>query len=198
MELDRSVVRSPRPHDFISIDNGRNASFDLCGVPQKIGMQPAESASGDLTLQSRLCAGLRQIRLFAARLRYPQELEGPLFKWVRDRQAPALGYEASATGAGQYLRRCQPADPAGCKVPTLEMFTFNDFLVDAADIRNLQQMYLASPHIVTCTTRMGTHVIRWTGWRCSCWIGPVACDFLESAMKELAAARDTSSDMTKM
>jgi len=175
-----------------------NASFDLCGVPQKVGMQPEESASDDFTLLPRIYAGLSQIRSFAARLRDPQELEGPLFQWVRDRQAPALGFEASAAGVGQYLRRCQPADPSGCKVPTLEILTFNDFLVDASDIRNLQQMYLASPHIVTCTTRMGTHVVRWTGWRCSCWISPVACDFLESAMRELAEARDTSSNMAQM
>lgn len=132
---------------------------DECGVPAKFeSAVPAESAS--------------------------PEGEGDLLRFVRERLAPAHGFEASVAGATQYLRSCQFADPAGCQTPTLEILTFNDLLTSVSMTRNTKMLHVASPHIVTCTTRQGTHIVRWNGIRGRCWISQVGCEFLESALKK--------------
>lgn len=114
--------------------------------------------------------------------------EGVAHKWLREWMAPAHGFESSSSGVAQYLRTCQPNDPAGCKIPALEILSFNDLLSDPASVQIQQKYHLASPHIVTCVTQLGTHVIRWNGLKGRCWLSQVSCEFLESALKEQGAA----------
>jgi len=114
----------------------------------------------------------------------PQDdiLHGGTMHIVREYLAPAHGFSASKCGASNYLRYCQPADPAGCCVPVLEMISHNDVLIDNHGVEKIKRLYLASPHIITCVTRWGTHVIRWQGWQFDCWISKAACEFLEAAL----------------
>jgi len=121
---------------------------------------------------------------FSVKPGHQEEPEGVAHKWLREWLAPAHGFESSNSGVAQYLRKCQPADPAGCKVPTLEILSFNDLLCEPSVIQIQQKFHLASKHIVTCVTQSGTHVIRWNGLTGNCWISQVSCEFLEAALKE--------------
>lgn len=112
---------------------------------------------------------------------------GKMFSFIRDRQAPAYGYQATDEGAGQYLASCNSGSPAACAIPTLELLSFNDFLIDPESISEGQKAYLKSPHVITCVSRNGTHAIRWSGLRGRCWISQVGCEFAESALRRRAA-----------
>lgn len=158
-----------------------DSTCDMCGVPAKTATMVDDSraeANAPASTISNLVS-----KVFRASPQKSRPAEGPCIKFVRQRLAPFHGFEASAAGASHYMRSCQPADPVGCNIPTLEMITFNDLLTEASEIQKLQKLYLASPHIVTCTTRLGTHIVRWSGIRGSCWISQVGCEFLESALR---------------
>jgi len=115
-------------------------------------------------------------------------LSGGLMEFVRDYQAPAHGFEHSKAGASEYMRRCQPAPASGCAVPTLELMTINDSLITPEMCERLQDFHKASPHIVTATTVEGTHMIRWEGFRPTCWIARSSAEFLEAALQRKASA----------
>lgn len=154
-------------------------TFDACGAPDaRLTEEPPPKGSFYTRMMSRIAGA------FATQLR--QQPEGKIFKFIRDRQAPAYGFEATTDGAKKYMQSCNAADPAGCAIPTLHLVSFNDFLIDFKVAKGLQKLYQASPNIVTCSTRMGTHVIRWNGLRGSCWISAVSCEFIESALKQQA------------
>jgi len=67
-------------------------------------------------------------------------------------------------------------------VPVLEMFSYNDILIDIKGVDDLRRLHQASPYIVTCATFWGTHIIRWQGWKLDCWLSKAACEFLEAAL----------------
>jgi len=96
--------------------------------------------------------------------------------------APLNGYGACDEGAERYLRDCNAGPTSGCRRPLLEMCTFNDTLVDIEAVRKLQGLYLESPHVITCATRGGTHVIRWEGVWATCWLSRASYEFLEAAL----------------
>jgi len=108
----------------------------------------------------------------------PDLLLTSMSQFSRSRMAPAHGFGNGSS----YLRHVQPADPAGCRVPMLELSTFNDLLVDVPDIASLMQLHTASPHVINCSTHWGTHIVRWEGWRPQCWIATVAFEFIEAAL----------------
>lgn len=114
-------------------------------------------------------------------------LPGGMFEFMRDRMAPAHGYERSAAGARQYMRACQPAGSSKCAVPVLELVTLKDTLMTPDTVRRLHRTYEASPHLVTVMTREGTHMVRWEGWRATCWLCRASVEFLESALQQVAA-----------
>mmetsp|Transcript_126925 Transcript_126925/g.237307 ORF Transcript_126925/g.237307 Transcript_126925/m.237307 type:complete len:500 (-) Transcript_126925:65-1564(-) len=112
----------------------------------------------------------------------PPTLRGGMVEVVRDLMGPAHGFKPTQQGARQYMRKCQPADPAGVSIPSLELFSFNDTLIDVPMVRDLLQLYRASPHIITCGTRGGSHIVRWEGLYAQCWIARVGYDFLEATL----------------
>jgi len=160
-------------------------TFDVCGAPvAKVAEEP--KASFSMRVMSRIAGA------FAMQPRkLQQQHEGEVFKFIRDRQAPAYGFEATNEGAMKYMQSCKAADPAGCAIPSLHLVSFNDFLIDFEVAKCLQKLYQASLNIVTCSTRMGTHVIRWNGLRGSCWISAVSCEFIESALQQQAGQNET-------
>lgn len=108
---------------------------------------------------------------------------------------PVHGYEPTFEDGYDYLRGCTPAPASGCQRPLLEMNTFNDTLIDVPVVREIGDWHLQSPHVVTCSTRQGTHAIRWEGWRARCWMSRASCEFLEAALKEQGrAGRDSKRD----
>merc|ERR1711920_498361 len=102
--------------------------------------------------------------------------------FVKRNMAPAFGFDSTEDGAAHYLQSCTPADPAGCAIPTLELFTYNDGLIAPSAISELRQLYVASPHIVTAVTHGGTHMIRWQGWRLECWLSRASHEFLDASL----------------
>lgn len=112
----------------------------------------------------------------------PPTLRGGLVEMVRDLMAPAHGFKPTQQSTRQYLRTCQPGDPAGCSIPSLELFTFNDTLIDVPMVRDLLKLYHASPNIITCGTRGGTHIARWEGLYAQCWLSRVGYEFLEASL----------------
>lgn len=97
---------------------------------------------------------------------------------------PAHGYEPTFEGGVDYFCSCTPAPASLCQRPLLELNTFNDTLIDVPVVREIGDWHLQSPHVVTCSTRQGTHAIRWEGWRARCWMSRVSCEFLEAALQE--------------
>lgn len=167
-------------------------TLDLCGVPEKYGeagtAQETSASVGKKAADGYMASLFLSLAkdLLASLVAKPTEEEGDISEFLRNRLAPAHGFEASPEGVSSYLRSCQPADPVGLRVPTLELVTFNDMLIDPPSVRSLQNMYLASPHIITCATRGGTHAVRWNGCQASCWISQTGCDFFEAVLQARA------------
>jgi predicted alpha/beta-fold hydrolase len=162
------------------------SSLNVCGVPQPGASKAPEFQKAASNGSKGKLRMIWELLTKTLATKQAQEPEGELWQYLRDHHAPALGFEASNFGLSKYLRSCMTADPAGCKVPTLELLSFNDVLIPVDTVRDLQKLPLASPHIVTCATRVGTHVLRWSGLRGSCWIGQVSCEFLESVLRSKA------------
>jgi predicted alpha/beta-fold hydrolase len=150
------------------------ATFDACGVPAKFGGESAREDGSDTVEVDMLAETVSSKRRV--------ESGGPFKRFLRERMAPAHGFESSDRGVSSYLRSCQAHDPAGCKIPTLELLTFNDLLTDVGMISDLQNMHSVNSNIITCTTRQGTHIVRWHGIRGDCWISRVAFEFLEATL----------------
>jgi len=178
-----------------------DASLDACHVPKAVKSGKGKSKRAGVASALRrsvvvMASAVAQVFTGASPTSTQEEdiHEGPMMEFVRTRLAPAHGYEASVSGAMKYLRTCQIADPAGGRVPTLELVSWNDLLIPVEMVRNLQRMYLANPNIVTCVSVSGTHVVRWEGLRAHCWMSKVAYEFVEAALlaKSGAPARQVS------
>lgn len=113
-------------------------------------------------------------------------LKGGLMEFIRDRMAPAHGYERSLKGARAYFRACEPPSVDACKVPVLEMVTMNDLLLTQEAALWVQNLYTQNANVVTVLTREGTHMVRWEGWWPRCWISRASAEFLEGALNALA------------
>jgi predicted alpha/beta-fold hydrolase len=109
--------------------------------------------------------------------------------FTRKCMAPAHGFDMDCMS---YFWSCQPADPAGCRVPVLELASYNDVLIDVPGVKDLSNLHMASPHVVNCTTRSGTHIIRWQGLRPQDWLSVVACEFLEASLSTVAEESATT------
>lgn len=116
----------------------------------------------------------------------PEILPGGLVSFVRDELAPRHGYKQTDADALRYLRRCQPADSATCRRPTLELLTLDDQLISLEEAEQLREYWRKSPFVVTAATAQGTHVVRWEGLRPRCWISRVAAEFLEASLSGAA------------
>merc|ERR1719203_606360 len=106
-----------------------------------------------------------------------------MIEFVRDFMAPAHGFEHSDKGASEYMQAKQPAAARGIAVPTLEMLTINDSLITKEMIGRLQSLYKESPHVITCMTVEGTHMVRYEGWKPSCWLCRTSSEFLNAVLK---------------
>jgi len=106
-----------------------------------------------------------------------------MIEFVRDWQAPNYGFEHSDAGAVEYMDWCQPPAYTDDTIPTLELMTINDSLATPQMIQKLQAVYKDCKNVITCVTVGGTHMVRWEGWRPSCWICRAGGEFLEAVLK---------------
>jgi len=105
-----------------------------------------------------------------------------MFKLVQDVMAPLNGFGNSEVDATKYLSSCNAPSSARCRRPVLELSTFNDMLISPQAIWDVHRLHNDSPHVITCTTRGGTHVVRWEGWFARCWLSKVSGEFLVAAL----------------
>lgn len=169
-----------------------DATLDVCGVPKDAQKRSQDAMSAKQRRQPLLTMVWNYVKAGWTKsssvgpdswARSDEEPAGELLQHMRDRLAPAHGFAASTSGAKSYLRSCQPADPAMCGIPALELLTITDLLIDAPQVRNLQKMYTASENIITCVSHSGTHVVRWEGFKSTCWISKASFEFLDSALR---------------
>jgi predicted alpha/beta-fold hydrolase len=113
-------------------------------------------------------------------------LSGGMIEFVQDYMAPAHGFDSSRDGGRSYMQWCQPKETKCCVVPTLEHLCVNDTIISPENIWALQRLYQESPYVATLTTRHGTHMVRWEGWRLECWLAKSSCEFLESSLRHLS------------
>jgi len=111
-------------------------------------------------------------------------MRGGILDYVLNNLAPAHGFERSVAGAHKYMESCNPATATIDSVPTLELSTINDMIMNADMARGVQGMYKDSPSVITAMTNNGTHMIRWEGWWPQCWVSRVAHEFLESVLQQ--------------
>jgi len=106
-----------------------------------------------------------------------------MIEFVRDWQAPHYGFEHSDAGVLEYMDWCQPSEYNDDTVPVLEMMTINDTLILPQMIVKLRQKYKTGKNVFTCVTVGGTHMVRWEGWKPSCWVCRAGNEFLESVLR---------------